>query len=70
MPILYSYNFFVFIISKVNLIVRHRITVGRNFGGWSQANACSKVDLVLGVLGWSTGCSWLSSTEKRQFLEC
>lgn len=34
------------------------------------ANACSKVDLVLGVLGWSTGCSWLSSSENRQFLEC
>ncbi|GFP80632.1 putative gtp diphosphokinase rsh1 chloroplastic [Phtheirospermum japonicum] len=34
------------------------------------ATACSKVDLILGVLGWSTGCSWLSSTENHQFLEC
>lgn len=34
------------------------------------ANACSKVDLILGVLGWSTGCSWLSSSENRQFFEC
>ncbi|KAI3460786.1 hypothetical protein Pfo_017449 [Paulownia fortunei] len=34
------------------------------------ASACSKVDLILGVLGWSTGCSWLSSTENHQFLEC
>ncbi|XP_042048565.1 putative GTP diphosphokinase RSH1, chloroplastic isoform X2 [Salvia splendens] len=34
------------------------------------SNACSKVDLILGVLGWSTGCSWLSSSENCQFLEC
>ncbi|CAA0843304.1 Putative GTP diphosphokinase RSH1- chloroplastic [Striga hermonthica] len=34
------------------------------------ASACSKVDLILGVLGWSTGCSWLSSNENHQFLEC
>ncbi|KAG8389517.1 hypothetical protein BUALT_Bualt02G0237600 [Buddleja alternifolia] len=34
------------------------------------ASACSKVDLVLGVLGWSTGCSWLNSTENHRFLEC
>ncbi|KAL1550264.1 putative GTP diphosphokinase rsh1, chloroplastic [Salvia divinorum] len=34
------------------------------------SNACSKMDLILGVLGWSTGCSWLSSSENRQFLEC
>ncbi|KAL1559712.1 putative GTP diphosphokinase rsh1, chloroplastic [Salvia divinorum] len=34
------------------------------------ANACSKVDLILGILGWSTGCSWLSSSENRQLLEC
>ncbi|KAL3827800.1 hypothetical protein ACJIZ3_016602 [Penstemon smallii] len=35
------------------------------------ASACSKMDLVLGVLGWSTGCSLLSSNEKNhKFLEC
>ncbi|XP_075509666.1 putative GTP diphosphokinase RSH1, chloroplastic [Primulina tabacum] len=34
------------------------------------ASACSKVDLILGVLGWSTGCSWLSSRENQQLLEC
>ncbi|GER34695.1 Guanosine-3',5'-bis(Diphosphate) 3'-pyrophosphohydrolase [Striga asiatica] len=34
------------------------------------ASACSKVDLILGVLGWSTGCSWLSLNENHQFLEC
>ncbi|KAL8054750.1 hypothetical protein ABFS82_04G012700 [Erythranthe guttata] len=34
------------------------------------ATACLKVDLILGVLGWSTGCSWLSSTENNQLLEC
>ncbi|XVF22170.1 hypothetical protein REPUB_Repub12eG0150600 [Reevesia pubescens] len=33
-------------------------------------NACSKVDLILGVLGWSIGCSWPSSIEKNQLLEC
>ncbi|KAG8663549.1 hypothetical protein MANES_01G222100v8 [Manihot esculenta] len=32
--------------------------------------ACSSVDLILGVLGWSTGCSWTSSMENPQFLEC
>ncbi|KAK6937351.1 RelA/SpoT [Dillenia turbinata] len=32
-------------------------------------NACSKVDLILGVLGWSTGCSWPSSNENHQSLE-
>ncbi|KAI3449450.1 hypothetical protein Pfo_006115 [Paulownia fortunei] len=34
------------------------------------ASACSKVDLILGVLGWSTGCSWLSSMENHQLLQC
>ncbi|XP_050237269.1 putative GTP diphosphokinase RSH1, chloroplastic [Mercurialis annua] len=29
--------------------------------------ACSSIDLILGVLGWSTGCSWPSSME---YLEC
>ncbi|KAF8401422.1 hypothetical protein HHK36_012361 [Tetracentron sinense] len=33
-------------------------------------NACSSVDLILGVLGWSVGCSWPSSTENDHFLEC
>ncbi|KAL4603555.1 hypothetical protein ACB092_10G132200 [Castanea dentata] len=33
-------------------------------------NACSSIDLILGVLGWSTGCSWPSSIETSQFLEC
>ncbi|KAL0371478.1 UNVERIFIED_CONTAM: putative GTP diphosphokinase RSH1, chloroplastic [Sesamum angustifolium] len=34
------------------------------------AGACSKVDTILGVLGWSTGCSWLSAMENHQLLEC
>ncbi|KAK4418107.1 putative GTP diphosphokinase RSH1, chloroplastic [Sesamum alatum] len=34
------------------------------------ASACSKVDTILGVLGWSTGCSWLSAMENHQLLEC
>ncbi|KAK7284622.1 hypothetical protein RJT34_19371 [Clitoria ternatea] len=33
-------------------------------------SACSRVDHVLGVLGWSTGCSWPSLIEDRGFLEC
>ncbi|GMH20451.1 hypothetical protein Nepgr_022292 [Nepenthes gracilis] len=33
-------------------------------------DACSRIDLILGVLGWSTGCSWLSSIENQKFLEC
>ncbi|KAJ0051931.1 hypothetical protein Pint_00937 [Pistacia integerrima] len=36
----------------------------------SLVNACSSVDLILGVLGWSIGCSWPSSMENHQFLEC
>ncbi|TXG63376.1 hypothetical protein EZV62_010370 [Acer yangbiense] len=36
----------------------------------SLVNACSGVDLILGVLGWSTGCSWPSTVENHQFLEC
>ena len=35
-----------------------------------QVSACSKVDLILGVLGWSTGCSWPSLMEDRGVLEC
>ncbi|TYI51063.1 hypothetical protein E1A91_D12G149200v1 [Gossypium mustelinum] len=33
-------------------------------------NACSRVDLIPGVLGWSVGCSWPSSMENSQLLEC
>ncbi|KAJ8636365.1 hypothetical protein MRB53_010632 [Persea americana] len=33
-------------------------------------NASSSVDLILGVLGWSTGCSWPSSLDNHHFLEC
>ncbi|XP_039042929.1 putative GTP diphosphokinase RSH1, chloroplastic isoform X1 [Hibiscus syriacus] len=33
-------------------------------------NACSRVDSIPGVLGWSIGCSWPSSTENNQILEC
>lgn len=36
----------------------------------SLVDACSRVNLILGVLGWSIGCSWPSSLENRQFLEC
>ncbi|CAM8965498.1 unnamed protein product [Rhodiola kirilowii] len=34
------------------------------------ANACSRIDTVLGVLSWSTGCSFPCSAEERQFYEC
>ncbi|KDP28195.1 hypothetical protein JCGZ_13966 [Jatropha curcas] len=33
-------------------------------------NACSSVDLILGVLGWSMGCSWPSSLENPQCHDC
>ncbi|TXG63371.1 hypothetical protein EZV62_010365 [Acer yangbiense] len=36
----------------------------------SLVNACSSVDLILGVLGWFTGCTWPSTVENHQFLEC
>ncbi|CAK7348346.1 unnamed protein product [Dovyalis caffra] len=36
----------------------------------SLVKGCSSVDLIQGVLGWSTGCSWPSSTENQQILEC
>lgn len=36
----------------------------------SLVNACSSVDLILGVLGWFTGCSWPSSKGDQQFHEC
>ncbi|CAI0469687.1 unnamed protein product [Linum tenue] len=32
--------------------------------------ACSGVDLILGVLGWSTGCTWPISMESHKYLEC
>ncbi|XP_077218053.1 RELA/SPOT homolog 1 [Tasmannia lanceolata] len=32
--------------------------------------ACSSVDLILGVLCWSAGCSWPSSFNGSHFLEC
>ncbi|KAI3414368.1 GTP diphosphokinase [Psidium guajava] len=36
----------------------------------SLVNACLSIDLILGVLGWSTGCSWPCSVDANQFLEC
>uniref|UniRef100_M1D4P3 RelA-SpoT RSH1 n=2 Tax=Solanum tuberosum TaxID=4113 RepID=M1D4P3_SOLTU len=33
----------------------------------SLVGASLKIDMILGVLGWSTGCSW---SENKQFLEC
>ncbi|KAF5732629.1 hypothetical protein HS088_TW17G00159 [Tripterygium wilfordii] len=35
----------------------------------SLVNACSSVDLILGVLGWSTGCSWPGSIESLQYIK-
>ncbi|XP_071742582.1 putative GTP diphosphokinase RSH1, chloroplastic [Rutidosis leptorrhynchoides] len=34
------------------------------------ASACSRMDLVLGVLGWSTGCTWPSLLHNHQIREC
>ncbi|CAH2072006.1 unnamed protein product [Thlaspi arvense] len=36
----------------------------------SLVSVCAKVDVILGVLGWSSGCSWPRSTENAQVLEC
>ncbi|KAL5713163.1 GTP diphosphokinase [Ranunculus cassubicifolius] len=36
----------------------------------SLANACSNVDLILGVLSWSAGCTWPSTSDTQNFLEC
>ncbi|KAL6217199.1 hypothetical protein ACLB2K_010416 [Fragaria x ananassa] len=36
----------------------------------SLANACSSIDIILGVLGWSMGCSWPSLMDKPRLLEC
>ncbi|KAI9080253.1 hypothetical protein K1719_037647 [Acacia pycnantha] len=33
----------------------------------SLVNACQRVDLIVGVLGWSTGCSWPSLMESYKF---
>ncbi|KAG8485236.1 hypothetical protein CXB51_021712 [Gossypium anomalum] len=33
-------------------------------------NACSRVDLILGVLGWSVGCSWPGTIENNQLQNC
>ncbi|GMJ01328.1 RELA/SPOT homolog 1, RELA-SPOT HOMOLOG 1, RELA/SPOT HOMOLOG 1 [Hibiscus trionum] len=33
-------------------------------------NVCSRLDLIPGVLGWSVGCSWPSSVENNQLLDC
>ncbi|CAA2989339.1 GTP diphosphokinase RSH1, chloroplastic isoform X2 [Olea europaea subsp. europaea] len=35
----------------------------------SLVNVCSGVDSILGVLGWSVGCSWPILMENQQFLE-
>lgn len=34
----------------------------------SQVSACCRVELILGVLGWSTGCSWPSLMEDHEVL--
>ena len=36
----------------------------------TQVNACSRIDMIHGVLGWSTGCSWSSSIDSPEILEC
>ncbi|EXB33536.1 GTP pyrophosphokinase [Morus notabilis] len=36
----------------------------------TQVNACSSIDAIVGVLGWSTGCSWSSSIDNPEILEC
>ncbi|XP_020086228.1 putative GTP diphosphokinase RSH1, chloroplastic isoform X3 [Ananas comosus] len=33
-------------------------------------SACTSVDVVLGVLGWSSGCSWSSPLDDHNLLEC
>ncbi|XP_022010469.1 putative GTP diphosphokinase RSH1, chloroplastic isoform X1 [Helianthus annuus] len=35
-----------------------------------MVSACSRVDMVIGVLGWSTGCSVPGLTESRHVQEC
>ncbi|PIA44303.1 hypothetical protein AQUCO_01700125v1 [Aquilegia coerulea] len=36
----------------------------------SLVKACSSIDLILGVLTWSVGCSWPSSSDNQHLLEC
>ncbi|XP_047336861.1 putative GTP diphosphokinase RSH1, chloroplastic [Impatiens glandulifera] len=36
----------------------------------SLVSGCCGVDNIFGVLGWSVGCSWPSSTGNQQLLEC
>ncbi|KAF3562789.1 hypothetical protein DY000_02010867 [Brassica cretica] len=36
----------------------------------SLVSVCAKVDLISGVLGWSSGCSWPRSADNAQVLEC
>ncbi|KAI3749205.1 hypothetical protein L2E82_19812 [Cichorium intybus] len=36
----------------------------------NMVSACSRADLVLGVLGWSTGCTWPGLTKNQQVREC
>ncbi|CAB4291861.1 unnamed protein product [Prunus armeniaca] len=36
----------------------------------SLVRACLSIDVILGVLGWSTGCSWPSSVDNPRYLEC
>lgn len=36
----------------------------------SLVSACSRVDLIDNVLGWSTGCSWPGSNENQLVREC
>ncbi|KAF5206358.1 Gtp pyrophosphokinase [Thalictrum thalictroides] len=36
----------------------------------SVVNACSSIDLILGVLTWSVGCTWPSSSDNQHLLEC
>lgn len=38
--------------------------------GENLVNACSRIDVIHGVLGWSTGCSWSSSIDSPEILEC
>ncbi|MFS8014244.1 hypothetical protein Hanom_Chr15g01342351 [Helianthus anomalus] len=35
-----------------------------------MVSACSRVDMVIGVLGWSTGCSVPGLIESRHVQEC
>ncbi|KAA3462463.1 relA [Gossypium australe] len=54
----------------MSIYILFSIVISTNHSFVSQVNACSRVDLIPGVLGWSVGCSWPSSTENNQLLEC